>query len=388
MFEHFFRTYFSQTPWLQIIGPAMLRLLFIILGAWAGNRLLRHLMHQTLQKAIKHKWEWIKALVNASERPLRISIWIIAAWLILPVLRPFLGPLAGDYGWSVEVLKIVLVCMSIWGLLRFIDLGQQVVSDYIEANDNLSGDPAGLIAVARFLQLMAALCGLLIVLSIMDIPLASLMTFGGVGALMVSLAAKDSLTNFFGGLLIYFDRPFSIGDWIYTLDHTLEGTVEKIGWRLTVLRTFDKRPVYVPNTIFSTQSIVNASRMTNRRIFQYIGLRYCDIDKVESILQAIREMLKNHPDIDQRQITLVNVVNGDKSGGTFAAYSINFMVYTFTQTTEWTAFQSIQDDVMLKIYKIIQEQGADIAFPTQSLYVEKLKEVLIQQPQAAGSPNT
>lgn len=94
--------------------------------------------------------------------------------------------------------------------------------------------------------------------------------------------------------MLYFDRPFSIGDWIRSPDRNIEGTVAEIGWRITKITTFDNRPLYVPNSLFSSISVENPGRMTNRRITTTIGLRYEDAAKVGVIVEAVREMLKNH----------------------------------------------------------------------------------------------
>ncbi|WP_252857383.1 mechanosensitive ion channel family protein, partial [Shigella sonnei] len=110
--------------------------------------------------------------------------------------------------------------------------------------------------------------------------LSGLLTFGGIGGLAVGMAGKDILSNFFSGIMLYFDRPFSIGDWIRSPDRNIEGTVAEIGWRITKITTFDNRPLYVPNSLFSSISVENPGRMTNRRITTTIGLRYEDAAKV------------------------------------------------------------------------------------------------------------
>ena len=109
-----------------------------------------------------------------------------------------------------------------------------------------------------------------------------------VGGIAVGFAARDLLANLFGGLTIYLDRPFSVGDWIRSPDRQIEGVVERIGWRSTVVRRFDKRPLYVPNSVFSTVVVENPSRMTNRRIYETIGLRYDDARVVGAITDAVR----------------------------------------------------------------------------------------------------
>ena len=103
----------------------------------------------------------------------------------------------------------------------------------------------------------------------------------------VGFAAKDLLANFFGGLMVYLDRPFAIGDWIRSPDREIEGTVEEIGWRVTCIRTFDKRPIYVPNSVFTQVTVENPSRMLNRRIYETIGVRYDDAAKVRDIITDV-----------------------------------------------------------------------------------------------------
>ena len=194
-----------------------------------------------------------------------------------------------------------------------------------------------------------------------------MLAFGGMGGLIVGMAAKDLLANFFGSIMIYLDRPFNIGDWIRSPDRSIEGTVEKIGFRLTIIRTFDKRPLYVPNSVFTNISVENPSRMKNRRIKETIGVRYKDAKKLPLILDEVRTMLEQHNDIDNDQTLIVNF-------DTFGASSLEFFIYTFTKTTNWVEFHHIKQDVMLQILNIIHAHDADCAFPTRTLHVESMPE--------------
>jgi MscS family membrane protein len=195
------------------------------------------------------------------------------------------------------------------------------------------------------------------------VTISGLLAFGGIGGIAVGFAAKDLLANFFGGLSIYLDRPFTIGDWVRSPDREIEGTVEDIGWRLTRIRTFDQRPLYVPNAVFSQISLENPSRMFNRRIYETIGLRYQDADKIPAIIEQVKHMLEQHDDIDPSRTLIVNFVS-------FGPSSLDFFVYTFTKTTVWVDFHQIKQDVLLKILDIIHANGADVAFPTRTLHVE------------------
>ena len=162
--------------------------------------------------------------------------------------------------------------------------------------------------------------------------------------------------------MLYLDQPFKVGDWVRSPDKEIEGTVEDIGWRLTRIRTFDKRPLYIPNAIFNSISVENPSRMLNRRIYEKVGIRYDDISKMGVIVDDVRKMLREHPEIDQNQTLIVNF-------NAFAASSVDFFVYTFTKTTNWVHFHEIKQDVLLKVSDIILSHSAEIAFPTSTVHV-------------------
>jgi MscS family membrane protein len=217
------------------------------------------------------------------------------------------------------------------------------------------------------LRSAAVITAALVVLQSMGYSISGVLAFGGIGGIAVGFAAKDLLANFFGGLMVYLDRPFAIGDWIRSPDKEIEGTVEHIGWRQTRIRTFDKRPLYVPNATFTQIAVENPSRMQNRRIYETIGVRYDDADKVEQIVNDVRAMLREHPEIDTEQTLIVNF-NG------FGASSLDFFVYTFTKTTQWVRYHEVKEDVLLRILNIVLAHGADVAYPTRTLKIDAMPE--------------
>jgi MscS family membrane protein len=200
------------------------------------------------------------------------------------------------------------------------------------------------------------------ILQTLGFSISGVLAFGGIGGVAVGFASKDLLSNFFGGFIIYMDRPFAVGDWVRSPDREIEGTVENIGWRVTRIRTFDKRPLYVPNSVFSHIAVENPSRMSNRRIKETIGIRYDDASKIEIIINQIKEMLKKHSDIDAGKTLIVNF-------NCFAPSSLDFFIYTFTKTTDWIEFHNVKQDVLLKIIKIVNENGAEFAFPTSTMHL-------------------
>ena len=121
------------------------------------------------------------------------------------------------------------------------------------------------------------------------VPPTALAALSGGAGVGLAFGTQKIAQNFFSGFMLFFNRPFKEGDWIST--NNVEGTVETIGWYHTRLRTFERRPMYIPNAIFATNTIINAGQMYNRRIKANIGLRYEDIDKMNAITEQIRAML-------------------------------------------------------------------------------------------------
>lgn len=249
-------------------------------------------------------------------------------------------------------------CMAAIGMQQCFLLINRLTHDQIHKGN----DPTSARMVARILKMTIALVVLLLFGEHLGIGLSGLLAFGGIGGIAIGVAGKDILSNVFTGIMLYFDRPFNIGDWICSPDRNIEGTVVEIGWRITKIITFDNRPLYVPNSVFSTISVENPGRMTNRRINTTIGLRYDDAGKLSAIVDDIRAMLKSNPKIDQTQTVLINFDE-------FADSSLNIMVYCFTKTTVWAEWLDAQQDVYLKIIDIVHAHGADFAYPTQTLYM-------------------
>jgi MscS family membrane protein len=230
-------------------------------------------------------------------------------------------------------------------------------------------------AVSKLARITVLVIAGLVIMQHLGYSIAGLLTFGGIGGIAVGFAAKDILANFFGGLTIYLDRPFAVGDWIRSPDKEIEGTVEYIGWRHTRVRAFNKNPIYVPNALFTTIVVENPTRMTNRRIKETIGIRYDDVARMAPIVADVRAMLEHHPEIDTSQTLIVNF-------NTFGPSSLDFFIYTFTKTREWVRYHEIKQDVLLKVADIIARHGAEIAFPTHTVH---MAEPLAGPPQPASS---
>ncbi len=304
---------------------------------------------------------WDGALIRAMHRPLLVIIWIYIATCIWRIgIDALLGvELMPDWGMAYKILLIVFVFVFIQ---RYINDVQHIIIKRTSKDENFKVNKTTVTAVCMLIRVVVILMVALVVMQSLGIKMSALLAFGGASTLVVGLAAKDTLANFFGGFMIFVDRPFEVGDWIASPEKDIQGTVEHIGWRLTKIRAFDKRPLYVPNGLFSTIVINNPSRMSNRRIKTTVGVRYNDANVIAPMLAEVETALRNNPDLDMNQTMFVKLVE-------FGASSLDFLVYTFTKTTDWVKYQSIQQDVFLQIIEIITKHGAECAFPTTTLEV-------------------
>ena len=306
---------------------------------------------------------WDDALFKAAQGPLSWFILILGLIWAVQISDGYLDMVLFSPANLDIVRQLTFIVLTMVFLVRFITLAEARLLTGLQAQaEGAQGrlDPTTLHALAKLTRLSVVISAVLVALPTLGIEITALLAFGGVGGIAVGFAAQDLLSNFFGGLMIYLDRPFAIGDWIRSPDREIEGTVESIGWRLTVVRTFDKRPLYVPNSVFAKLALENPSRMTNRRIYETIGIRYKDASKMGQIVRDVHAMLQEHEEVDQDQTLIVNFNGYGKS-------SLDFFVYTFTKTTNWVKFHEIKQDVMLRIIHIVHKHQADFAFPTTTV---------------------
>jgi MscS family membrane protein len=335
----------------QVFAVVFLTLLLNFVASRVLSRL-----HERLQQT---RTPWDDALVDALRKPFAVLVWVIGFALAVEVLRQHTESVVFEAVGTVRDMGVIL-CLG-WFLQRFITRAERNFIAY-QTQDGKTVDYTTVNAISKLLRLSVLITVGLIILQRLGFSVSGVLAFGGIGGVAIGFASKDLLANFFGALMIYLDRPFVVGDWIRSPDRDIEGTVEHIGWRLTKIRTFDQRPLYLPNSTFTSIAVENPSRMTHRRIHETVGVRYDDAGKVRNIVQDVKEMLLAHPEIDQSQTLIVNF-------NRFAPSSLDFFIYTFTRTTNWVRYHEVKEDVLLKIMDIIVYHGAEVAFPTSTIHV-------------------
>tara|TARA_A200000159_G_C7288619_1_gene324687 strand:- start:132 stop:1184 length:1053 start_codon:yes stop_codon:yes gene_type:complete len=304
--------------------------------------------------------EFDDILLKSLQLPLTFLIVLVSLVFFTEILNDTYQ-LFDDFN-KPKILYVLTIIIIAWTLIKVLD-------NYYNSKSFLKGlkssdDPVVIEQTyeitIRIFKIIVILISLLTLMQEFGLSISGLLAFGGVGGLVVGLAAKDLLSNFFGGLMIYFDRPFKVGEFIKSPDRNIEGIVESIGWRLTVVRTFSKNVLYIPNSAFSNIIVENATRMTNRRINEVIGLRYEDLDKIPEIVNKVRAYLDQNNNIDHSNKPVVYFKS-------FSASSCDFFIYAFTNTKDWREFLEIKEDVLYQTSKIISENNAAIAFPTTTI---------------------
>ncbi|MCK5881579.1 MAG: mechanosensitive ion channel family protein [Sinobacterium sp.] len=348
----------SIQAWMVSHQAITIKVFIILFAALVLNYAVQKFLLGLKRQFKKTANPWDDALADSLSKPVAYGVAILGISFAIGIVNQ---GVEGTFLFKVLGLRnLLMLGLLAWFLIRFVQRGEKVFIARIQDAHEITT----IVAMAKLARLSILITVALMGMQALGYSVEGVLAFGGVGGIAIGFAAKDLLANFFGGLMIYLDRPFVVGDWVRSPDKSIEGTVEQIGWRLTVIRTFDKRPLYVPNSIFASIAIENPSRMSNRRIKETIGLRYDDTAAIEPIINDVRAMLKNHDDIDATQTLIVNF-------DAFAASSLDFFIYTFTKTTDWIEFHHIKQDILLKILAIVESHGAEVAFPTSTILLNQ-----------------
>ena len=343
----------SDTGW-GTMAEVFAIVIVTALASFVAKRIIARL--ERTAEATQNPYDDI--LLSSIGRPLTLFIWLLgvslAAYLVGQVSELLIFKAVPP------ILTVGTIALATWFLLRAIRGLEDALVDQDQTRVP-SWDPTTGRALGKLLRLSVIITSTLVIMQSLGLNVSGALAFGGIGGLAVGMAAKDLLANFFGGLMLYLDRPIAVGDWVRSPDKSIEGTVEEIGWRTTRIRTFDKRPLYIPNSVFLSVIVENPTRMSHRRIRETIGLRYDDLHTLRAVLDDVEAAIRTSDHIAQDQTILVNFE-------AFSASSCDFFIYCFTKTTAWDEWLDIKQDLMLDIAEIVARHGAEMAYPTQTLH--------------------
>ena len=269
-----------------------------------------------------------------------------------------------------DITRSILIITIFWALFRLVD----PLLGLLKRMRNILGETF-VDWMKRIVKAIVFFVGGAAVLDVWGVPVLPFLASLSLLSVAVALGAQDLFKNLIGGMTIIGERRLSKGDWVF-VDGVVEGIVEDVSFRSTTVRRFDKAPVYVPNAKLADNPLVNFSRMTHRRIYWKIGLEYRTTDEQLSKIRKSIEGFITDSDDFAPAADVSTFVHVDE----FSDSAVNIMVYCFTKTTVWGEWLAIKEQLAYFIKKTVEEEGASFAFPSRSLYFEKLPDGFAPEP--------
>ncbi len=269
-------------------------------------------------------------------------------------------------GWEEQMLfvkksfSLIYVISIFWVLLRVIDYVGLILFKKAEATENKMDDQLipFIIDLAKILSVIFAI--FIILGNVFNLNITALITGLGIGGIAIAMASKESIENLLGSFTIFFDRPFTVGDIVTVGDVT--GTVEKVGFRSTRIKTFDKSIVSVPNKKMIEAELDNLGLRPVRRVRFYLGLTYdTSVEQIKKIVAEIQEMIDSHEKTDQE---------GRVRFQEFGASSLDILIVYYVASPNWDDLIDVKEDVNYKIMEIVKKNNSDFAFPSTTVYVQ------------------
>jgi len=317
-----------------------------------------HVLSQGLAAHTETKLD--NLLLEAAEKPAGWLVIILGLMATIHMLNPpaSIFPIMPMVD---QAARIASVIVGIWFLWRLIDgLGAYFASRAAQTETTL--DDQLVPFVTKTLKIFLILTGVLVVAQNMGYSISGLIASLGIGGIAVAMAARDTIANVFGSIMILVDRPFTIGDWIRTSE--FEGVVEEIGFRSTRIRTFAKTLVNVPNSALANMVIDNIDARPKRRVKMRIGLTYdATPAQIQQAIEGIEKILRHHVGVDQD----FSLVKFDE----FADSSLSIFLYYFTKTTHWAEYLQVRQEVNLQIMELLDRLRLEFAFPTRTVHLEQ-----------------
>lgn len=327
--------------------------------------LVREILRAVVAARVKRVSEklgqrWITKVVDVIAGPGATLVVAIVLRISYPQLRL---PLNAALAMQVAV-QVLLILSLIWAVYR----GTDVLSARLEAKATRTEsklDDQLIPLMRKTLKVVIFIAGVLFVLQNLSVDVGSLLAGLGLGGLAFALAAKDTLANLFGSIMIFVDSPFQIGDWINV--GGAEGTVEEVGFRSTRIRTFYNSVIVYPNSKLANTQLDNFQRREYRRCFVTLNLTYDTTpEQMQAFVDGLRAIIRANP------ATRKDMYEVHMSG--FGASSLDVMLYFFFRVSTWSEELRQRHNVFLEVMRLAKDLGVSFAYPTQSLHVEQLAE--------------
>ena len=337
----------------------------IMLTAFVLFKLYEKTLHRIIEKIVAGtKSKLLLTLKDSFKQPIKYMILCVGVYAAVMNILNF--PLltltyTGTQAFITKLLRIALIIAFVSGFSNAVQ-GIMAGIQGINSKFDLEVDNTIMVFSTKLIKVVIAALGVVIVISELGYDVNGFIAGIGLGGLTFALAAQDTASNFFGGLVILLDKPFKAGDWIQT--PSIDGVVQEISFRSTSIKNFDDTVTIVPNSQLANEAIINWSRMEKRKIVTTLSLTYdTPKESLIAIVDDINEFLQNSAE--------VNPSGSFAVFNEYAASSLDIMVHYFTVSTTLQLHHEEKERVNLKLMDIVNKHNAKFAFPSTSVYIEK-----------------
>ena len=321
----------------------------------------------------RYHYDYIDSFAKAFNHPIQAFLWILAfysfivlsplSFIVLSPLSPFSQHPAFD-----KILRSSLIICLIGGVYNLCDAGHGLIMQLLKRSNQHIDETIGEL-ISALAHMLCIMLGVVMVAKEWDYDITAFIASLGIGAMAIAFAAKDSLANVFGSIVIITERPFVVGDWISA--NNVEGIVEKVSFRSTCIRTFYQELVYVPNNLLSNTPIINYTQRQKYRIQFLLGVTYSTTrEQLQNVCQQIRQLCEQMDDIYSEGFDVNFFEFGDSS--------LNIRIVCYAKVPENTQnyalknsmYHKIRERFNLEVMRILEENGVSCAFPSRSIYFE------------------
>ena len=340
---------------IQIIDIIVAICIVILFKIFSAN--ISYIIIKMFKIKVKNKK---KIKESAFYDPLRIFFSILGFYIAIIFLRQPLNITNEVMGYVTKAFQIASIIAFARALaMSFVPTSSLVKKLKEKTNKNADGTMVEF--ALKIVRAVIYIIAIFILLALLNVNLNGLVAGLGIGGVIVTLAAQDTAKNLFGGLVIFLDKPFNVGDWIQ-MDN-FEGTVEDITFRSTRVRTFENSVVNIPNSVISNSSIINWSKMEKRRYKTNICVELdTSLEKLEKFKTRVEDMLQARDAIYDDSI----IVKFDEIKGN----GLNILICSYTDSVDYTSYLSEKEDINNKIMNILKEENIKLAYDTKTIYVK------------------
>lgn len=346
----------SNITSIQVIDVLIALLIIVIFRALSST------ISYAIIRMFKFKAKSAKEIKeSAFFKPLKLFFIILGIYLAILFLKVPLNISEPTMQMVTTIFEIISVIAFAIALAKSFTIQSSLIKK-MKKTSKRELDDATIEFILKIVRVLIYIIAIFVVLALLKIDLTGLIAGLGIGGVIVTLAAQDTAKNLFGGVVIFLDKPFNVGDWVQM--DAYEGTIEDITFRTTRIRTFENSLLNVPNSIISNASVINWSKMQTRRYKANLRIDFnTSIEKLERVKARIEEMLKERESIVD-DATIIRYDNINENG-------INMLIYTYTDSINYASYLSEVEKINFKIMRIMEEEKVKLAYDTKNISIEK-----------------